>query len=196
MQTGRKSTQRERLLNGVITVANRDGSSRASVSAVIAEAGVSRPTFYDYFADRGDCVLGALTDIHERLLDEVREAVQSHAPARALQSAITALVRFATVQPAQARFLMGESMAAGPTALDARDQGIAEIERIIEAAGVDLALGSTAADVCPHIVIGGVYRLLAARLRRGEPRLSRSCRTSSIGSSDMSDQPGSTAGAR
>jgi AcrR family transcriptional regulator len=49
MQTGRKSTQRERLLNGVITVANRDGSSRASVSAVIAEAGVSRPTFYDYF---------------------------------------------------------------------------------------------------------------------------------------------------
>src|ERR1700733_912081 len=45
----RKSTQRERLLNGMIEVADRRGYAGASVSAVIAEAGVSRPTFYDYF---------------------------------------------------------------------------------------------------------------------------------------------------
>jgi len=158
-------------LNGVITVANNDGYARANVSAVIAEAGVSRPTFYEYFTDKDECFLAALADIHGRLLKEVRQAVESHAPERAIEAAIGALVEFASEQPAIARFLMSESMAAGPRALDARDEGIAEIEQMIEVAYGE-APAAEVADVCPRMVIGGVYRLLATRLRRGEPRLS------------------------
>jgi len=172
LQSLRKSTQRERLLSGVITVANRDGCARANVSAVIAEAGVSRPTFYEYFTDKGDCFLAALADIHERLLDEVRQAVESDPPQQAIEAAIAALVEFASTQPAMARFLMSESMAAGPGALDARDEGIREIEQMIEEAYREVPPGTAVADVCPSMVIGGVYRMLASRLRRGEPRLS------------------------
>ena len=51
---GRKRTQRERIVNGMIAAANRDGYAGANVSAVIEQAGVSRPTFYDYFADRDE----------------------------------------------------------------------------------------------------------------------------------------------
>jgi AcrR family transcriptional regulator len=43
---------------------------------------------------------------------------------------------------------------------------------MIEQAYREVPAASDVADVCPRMVIGGVYRLLAARLRRGEPRLS------------------------
>jgi AcrR family transcriptional regulator len=171
VQTLRKSTQRERLLNGMVAVANRDGYARANVTRVIAEAGVSRPTFYDYFSDKDDCFLAALADIHERLIADVRRAVESRAPEHAIQATIGVLVELAATQPAKARFLMSESMAAGPRALDARDHGIAEIERLVEAAHAEVPAARPAPDVCPRIAIGGVYRLLASRLRRGEPGL-------------------------
>jgi AcrR family transcriptional regulator len=171
VQTLRKSTQRERLLNGVVAVANRDGYARANVTRVIAEAGVSRPTFYDYFSDKDDCFLAALTGINERLLADVGRAVEGRAPEHAIQATIGVLVELAATQPAAARFLMSESMAAGPPALDARDHGIAEIERLVEAAHAEVPSANAAPDVCPRIAIGGIYRLLAARLRRGEPGL-------------------------
>src|SRR5664279_4664888 len=133
-QKGRKSTQRERLLAGMVTTANRDGYAGANVSKIIAEAGVSRPTFYDYFTDKDDCFLGALGDINQRLLAEIRQAVEDHPPQQALQASLSALVEFASAEPEPALFLMSQAMAAGPRALDARDRGIAEIERVIEEA--------------------------------------------------------------
>src|ERR1700679_1120423 len=53
----RKGTQRERLLDGMLLAAVRRGYAGANVAQVIAQAGVSRPTFYEYFADRDDCFL-------------------------------------------------------------------------------------------------------------------------------------------
>jgi AcrR family transcriptional regulator len=168
-QTERKRTQRERLLRGAITVANRDGYARATVSAVIGEAGVSRPTFYDYFTDKDDCFLAALADVHEQLLATVRQAVEDAAPERAIKATIEALVAFAVDQPAPARFVMSEAMAAGPRALDARDEGIAEIEQICERAYAKAPTTAVYPDLCARMAVGGAYRLLASRLRRGEP---------------------------
>jgi AcrR family transcriptional regulator len=168
---GRKSTQRERLLGGMVTAANRDGYAGANVSAVIEHAGVSRPTFYDYFADRDDAFIATILDTHERLAAEIRAAIQARPPADAIAATITAIVAFASEQPARAHFLMHESMAGGPRALDARDQGIAEIERAIEDAHRQLPPTTPIPDISPRMLIGGIYRLLAPRLRRGEPRL-------------------------
>jgi AcrR family transcriptional regulator len=170
-QSRRKRTQRERLIDGVIAVSNRDGCARATVSAVIAEAGVSRPTFYEYFGDRDDCFLAALGDVQTQLLDAVRESVSASAPERAIRAAIDTLVSFAAAKPALARFLTSESMAAGPTALDIRDHGIAEIQTMIEEAHRDMPAGTPVPDVSLGVLIGCVYRLLARRLRRGERRL-------------------------
>ncbi|MFI4977799.1 MAG: TetR/AcrR family transcriptional regulator [Solirubrobacterales bacterium] len=168
---GRKSTQRERLVSGMIAAANRDGYAGASVSAVIEQAGVSRPTFYDYFADRDECFLAAITDSHERLENEIRIAVGEHPSEDAIRATIGAILAFSSEDPARAHFLMNESMAGGPRALDARDQGIAEIEQIIEDAHRHVAPTTAIPDVCPRILIGGIYRLLSPRLRRGEPSL-------------------------
>jgi AcrR family transcriptional regulator len=169
---GRKSTQRDRLLAGMITAANGDGYAGANVSAVIAEAGVSRPTFYDYFADKDDCFLAAVADVQERLLREVRKAVRDQPPEHALYATVRALIGFATSEPAMARFLTNEPMAGGPMAFDARDRGTAAIERIIEQNYRRVDRTTQIPDFSSRMLIGGIYRLLASRLRRGEPNIS------------------------
>jgi AcrR family transcriptional regulator len=171
LQNDRKATQRERLVKGMVLAANRDGYAGATVSAVIGEAGVSRPTFYDYFDDRDDCFVATITDIGERLLAEVRDVVAHEPPQRALAGAIVATLAFAGSQPAEARFLMKETLAAGPRALDARDAGVARTAQVVEDALERVSGEVEIPDVPIAAVLGAVYRLLASRLRRGERAL-------------------------
>lgn len=168
LQNRRKATQRQRLLAGMISAANRDGYAGANVSAVIAEAGVSRPTFYDYFEDRDDCFVATVVDVHERLLGEVRDAVEKDPPQRALAVAIAATLAFASSQPAEARFLTKEALAGGPRALDARDRGIAETVGVVEDAFKRAPASAAIPDVPIAAVLGAIHRVLASRLRRGE----------------------------
>jgi len=114
VQQRRKGTQRERLLNGLVSAANHGGYAGATVSAVIGEAGVSRPTFYDYFEDRDACFLAAIHDVQGRLLEDVRSAVKASPSRDALTAAASATVEFAGAEPADARFLMKEALAGGP----------------------------------------------------------------------------------
>jgi AcrR family transcriptional regulator len=171
VQNRRKTTQRERLLGGMIAAANRDGYAGANVSEVISEAGVSRPTFYDYFEDRDDCFVAAVADVQGRLLGDIQDAVASGPPERALAGALEATVAFAVSQPAEARFLMKEALAGGPKALDARDHGIRDTTRVVEKAFKRVPNETEIPDVPVTAVIGAVHRLLATRLRRGERAL-------------------------
>jgi AcrR family transcriptional regulator len=168
LHKGRKSTQRIRLLAGMISATNRDGYARASVSAVITEARVSRPTFYDYFTDRDDCFREAVVDVHKDLLAAVLEAIQQSPPEQAAAATVRALATFASSQPERARFLMSESMTGGPRALDARDCGIEEIAELIERTDAQVPDTTALPDIPGTVLIGGVFRLLATRLRRGE----------------------------
>jgi TetR/AcrR family transcriptional regulator len=168
LQKGRKSTQRERLLAGMVAAANREGYAGANVSAVIAQAGVSRPTFYDYFEDRDDCFVATVIDIREELLAEIREKVADGPPERAAAAALETMVAFASSQPANARFLMKEALAGAPVALDARDEGIDQTAEVIEDAFKRVPAGTAIPDLPLAAVVGAIHRLLATRLRRGE----------------------------
>lgn len=168
----RKSTQRERLINGLVEVANRHGYAGASVSAIIAEAGVSRPTYYEYFAGRDDCFTATIWELHGEMHKAVKTALSDAEPRTAVGAALGAITAFSAERPASARFLLGESMSGGQTALDARDTGIAMIAADIARAEKSADSGAVLSDVDPRIAIGSVYRLIATRLRRGEAAIS------------------------
>jgi AcrR family transcriptional regulator len=153
----------------MIAAANENGYAHANVSNVIARAGVSRPTFYEYFADKEACFLAAHAGVHRRLLGEVREAIGDGTPERALHAALRALVSFASSSPAPARFLTNEPMAGGPALLDARDRGIAAIEQVVQLSYERAEPGASAPGFSGRILIGAFYRLIASRLRRGDP---------------------------
>jgi AcrR family transcriptional regulator len=170
VQQRRKGTQRERLLNGLVSATNHGGYAGATVSAVIGEAGVSRPTFYDYFEDRDACFLAAIHDVQGRLLEDVRSAVKASPSRDALTAAASATVEFAGAEPADARFLMKEALAGGPRALDARDSGITQTAAVIEQAFKRAGSAEMIPDVPVVAVIGAIHRMLASRLRREERR--------------------------
>jgi AcrR family transcriptional regulator len=157
----------------MIAVGSHAGYAHANVSTVIAHAGVSRPTFYDYFSDRDACFLAALEDVHQRLLARVLGRVRESPPERALQATIGALIELASEEPAATRFLTSEALGGGPLVLGARDQGLAQISRMVELEHTRAPARAPIPDVSPRMLLGGTYRLLAARLRRGEPGLSR-----------------------
>jgi AcrR family transcriptional regulator len=168
----RKSTQRERLLTGMTQAANKEGYAKANVSQVIANAGVSRPTFYKYFTDKDDCFLAAHHEIAQRLLESVRRAVADGPPEQAAQQSVRTLVEFAGSDPAGARFLTNETMAGGPRALDERDRTLDQLREIVERARTPTPPDAPTPDLPIRAVLGAVYWLLAPLLRRGESDLS------------------------
>jgi AcrR family transcriptional regulator len=162
------NTQQERLVAAIVHVCAERGYEATTIARIISHAGVSRPTFYDYFTDKADCLLAALQDIERHALATVTRSVGEQPSQRAASAGIAALVAFAQEQPAQARLLMSETMAAGTPALDARDRSVEAIARVIENAhGHARAPTTTAVPPCA-ILVGAAYRLLASRLRRGE----------------------------
>jgi len=167
-EQARKRTQRERLVTGMVNAANRGGYAGATVAAVIAEAGVSRPTFYDYFADREDCFRTSVAEVQRELVETVDRALAGCEPAEATAVAVRALLAYASAHPARARFVMAESMAGGAGALQARDRGAAQIAGAIEHAQSAAAKDERIPDVNAHMLVGCVYRTIARRLRRGE----------------------------
>lgn len=157
----------------MVTAANRDGHAGATVSAVIEEAGVSRPTFYEYFEDRDHCFLAALGEAQALLAERTAATVRDAAPEDAVAASITALVELARTHPAEARFLTNEPLGAGRLALGPRDGALEETANLIEAAERDLPGTAVTPDVSTVILLGAVHRLVGNRLRRGDPSLTR-----------------------
>lgn len=165
--TARRSTQREHLLGAIIDVTAREGYAGVTIAFLVEAAGVSRRTFYEHFTDKEECFLIALKDAQEQLLAGIRRAVIGE-PQRPLQLAVETLVAFASSAPAMARVLLGESMAGGPAALDARDHAINQIAQLVEMSYDSLDPQTPMPDVSVRLLIGGIWRQLAARLRHSD----------------------------
>jgi AcrR family transcriptional regulator len=164
----RKNTQRERLLAGMLAAAVRKGYAGANVAEVIAHAEVSRPTFYEHFADKDDCFLAVHRELSRQLIDHVTEAVRAAPAERALQEGVRALILLAEARPERARFLVNETLAGGRRALNQRDRMVAQVERIIEQAHALASPHVCTPDLPAGALIGGICGMLAPRLRRNE----------------------------
>lgn len=164
----RKITQRRRLLAGMVAAVQRHGYAGANVSQVIAAAGVSRPTFYEYFADKDDCFLTVHRELGRALVSEIRHAVAAEAPERAIQAAIGGFVRLAEAYPDRARLLVNEAMTGGKAALDEHDRLIDELVLVVQERLADTTATTESPDLPVHMVLGAGRWLLAPPLRRGE----------------------------
>lgn len=165
---GRKSTQRERLLASMIEVAARRGYAGANVSAVIGQAGVSRPTFYDYFADREACFAAAIQEVAIQLQGTVEQALAERPAVEAAAAAVEEILAYVAAEPVRARILLAEAPAGGARALDTRDRALEALGAAVEERQSHAAAEASLPDLPPAVLLGAVQRLLAARLRRGE----------------------------
>ncbi len=160
---------RERLLDAAVRCITRDGMVGGNIAAVAAEAGVSRPTVYRYFADQQSLVdatlLHAGRDLSERLGARLRRL---RAPAEMAVEAVFFVLREIPREPVLGAMwsdaVLDASVVASITRRPVLDWGRGAVGDLVRAAG----WSAEAADEAVEVMLRMLLSLLAAP----EPRRS------------------------
>jgi AcrR family transcriptional regulator len=141
------------------------GAASVSVAHAVARSGVSRRTFYELFDDREDCFLAAFDEALKQTAAAVVPAFQEAGSWRAkMRAALTALLESLECDPAVGRLLIVESLAAGPGALERRQNVLAHIIPIVDQGRGEGKAGSDPPCLIAEGIAGGVLSVLHARL--------------------------------
>jgi AcrR family transcriptional regulator len=123
-------TRRQAILEAMVRVVGRKGYKPTAVADVIAEADVSRTTFYKHFEDKQECFLAAYDMLTERVLAEVMARCDAGRPwVERVQAGLATLVEMFALDPELARTAIVEVSAAGA---DARQRHWDAITRFTE----------------------------------------------------------------
>lgn len=111
----RRHEQRRRLLAAATTVFAREGYAQATVADIIAEAGVSRQTFYEHFRDLRDALLQLYDHAAGLLFRDVEKRLREiEDPTERLETGVTGFLLLLGEHADLARVLTREILAAGP----------------------------------------------------------------------------------
>jgi AcrR family transcriptional regulator len=115
-------SQRSRILTAMTEAVGRDGYQNARVADVISHAGVSRKTFYEHFEDKEHCFIAAYQQGLARLLSVTLEAFEAQDDwVDQLRAGLTALLNALAYDSSTARMCFVEVLAAGPKAVEVRN---------------------------------------------------------------------------
>src|SRR2546430_11421135 len=120
----RLTVQRERLLEAAAEVFARTGYAEASAEAIAREAGMSKATFYEHFANKEECILALFDRAAEVVLAAMATAAQRAGtdPVERLKAGTNAFLREVATHPEASQTLLVEIIGAGPAAARRRDQ--------------------------------------------------------------------------
>lgn len=158
-------SHRSRLLQGMAHAVARKGYADTTIADIVAEASVSRRTFYEHFDGKAACLIALYEAASRNALKVLREAIDpSHAWERQLDRAIGAYLGCMAAEPALMRTLLIEILHLGPEGLAARRAVNREIADYMVA-----VVGS--ARVTPDLamaVVGGIHELVLQAIEDGK----------------------------
>ena len=162
--------QRNRLISATFALVGERGYEGLTARRVSELAGVSNRTFYECFSDREDCFLAAFNHAVAGLEFEMRVGWESEPGWSArVRAGLAALLRALDGEPAVARLVFVEALAAGPRVLARR-------ARVLEGLAVAVDGGRANAPVAPLLpallaegVVGSTFGLIHARLLELRP---------------------------
>ncbi|HEU5062693.1 MAG TPA: TetR/AcrR family transcriptional regulator [Solirubrobacterales bacterium] len=166
-----RAVQRERLLVAMLHAAAELGYLETNVQDVIDRAGVSRPTFYEHFANKEDCFLAAFDTSAERLRKKVDAAASKGGNIwrDRIRFALEALLGFASREPDTARTMIVEARAASATAVRRRVELMDHFSKCLQTTARELLPEAGAnTDLTASGIVGGVESLLYSRLCKQE----------------------------
>jgi AcrR family transcriptional regulator len=160
---------RERLLDAALRCIARSGMPGANVAAVAAEAGVSRPTVYRYFADQQALVEAALLHAARDLTERLRARLHRlRVPAEMAVEAVHFVLREIPREPVLGALwreaVLDTHVVAGITRRPVLDWSRDAVRDLVRAAG----WAGEAADEAVELMLRMLLSLLAAP----EPRRS------------------------
>ena len=158
-----RAVQRERLIVAMLKAAAELGYREANVQDVLDRAGVSRPTFYEHFANKEDCFLAAFDTSAERLRDKVEVAALQGGDVwrDRVRLGIEELLRFASTEPDAARAMIVEARAGSVDAVLRRAELLDHFAACLDAQVRRLLPEAPAFSMTTATgIIGGVESLL------------------------------------
>lgn len=167
------ASQRRRLLRAMATVMARRGYASTSVAAIVAEAGVSRQTFYELYASKEEAFVATFDAAAGLALERMRHAAGADlSPPERVRRALSAYIDAVMTEPDVARVLLIEVHAAGPEAMARR----AVLQRRFAALVADvLEVRDDQGRFACAILVAGAGAMVATHLASGElealPRL-------------------------
>jgi AcrR family transcriptional regulator len=160
-------TRRQSILEAMVRVVGRKGYKATSVADVIAEADVSRTTFYKHFEDKHDCFLAAYDMATERVVAEVIASCDGEQDwLERVRTGLTTIVELFALDPELARTAIVEVAAAGA---DARQRHWNAVNRFTEFLedGKEMAGGRELPENIALMAAGAVSGLIFDELLTG-----------------------------
>ncbi|MGW0163266.1 TetR/AcrR family transcriptional regulator [Mycobacterium sp. NPDC003323] len=165
---------RARLLDGLAASIAERGYRATTVADIVRHARTSKRTFYSEFGDKEQCFVELLRADHERLIAEIRGAVDPEAPWRTqIQQAATAYVDHIGARPAVTLSWIRELPALGTTVRSIQRFAISGLtEMLVELSSSPGFRRSGLAPVRPElavILLGGLRELTALTVEDDRP---------------------------
>jgi|SRR5579872_348039 len=159
--------RRAELLTAALRVIRRDGPS-ASMDAMAAEAGITKPILYRHFGDR-EGLLAAVADLFaDELIARLDTALaSSDEPLERIEAAVRSYVSFIAEDPALYGFLTKQAPVASPALVGVVDRVAATLRRAMDEAAEQAALGGLPTETWAYGVVGMVH--MAGARWAGEP---------------------------
>jgi AcrR family transcriptional regulator len=127
-------SQRRRLLDAMVCVADEHGYAGASVALVIERAGVSRRTFYELFDSAEDCFGAVIDEALVRISALISDGFEREQTWHdGIRSVLAGLLAYLDSDLSLARVWLIEAIVAGSWALERRERHIAALRaRVVE----------------------------------------------------------------
>jgi AcrR family transcriptional regulator len=161
--------QRARIMEAAVRVVSQRGFGGATIEAVVADAAVSRSTFYEIFDDFDACFLAVLDSGMRRSIVLISEAYDRSASwQEGMLAGLAALLAFLDSEPLLARVCLVDALAAGQSALEYRARELELLKHMVDAALARAPGGHNASELTAEAVVASVAGILHARLITGE----------------------------
>jgi AcrR family transcriptional regulator len=169
-----RASQRGRLMAAMADSVAAKGYPATTVADVIALAGVSRKTFYEYFEDKEDCFLAAYDHGAKTTYEAMVQAAQGLTNWREILDAVlTTWLEFLDADLAFTRAYMIEFWGAGDAARERwklrRDRTGELMKTLHKLARQEDPSIVRVSDTVVAAVVGGVNRVLISHVLSGDP---------------------------
>ena len=172
----RQDQQRRRLFAAAAAVFARTGYGEATAEAIAREAGMSKATFYEHFANKEECIIALFDTAIEVIIGAMRAAGEREldsSPAVRVRVSAEAFLGALEQFPDEAQTLLVEIVGAGPRAMARRDRALDSVAQYIDELNqYDFERGAAPRFSSPHdafAIVGAVVELASRQIRTGRP---------------------------
>jgi AcrR family transcriptional regulator len=163
------ANQRRRILDGLAAALAYHGYEDTKITDIVELAGVSRPTFYEYFEGKEQCFAAAYEAGVGRVAAAAEVAIEDELDWETrLSAGLRAALELLATDPALAYLLLVEALAAARPARLQHERTLAWLAEALRPPAAELEPGSAVPEETARLLAGGLASHLSGRVLAGE----------------------------